>query len=317
MKTMKWLLQRELWENKGMLFWTPVVVAALMAAVSLAAVLAGGTMNYGDGRDVHIGAVVITDTPLRMMGEVIANSYIVTAMPILLILGLLVFFYCLGALHDERSDRSLLFWKSLPVSDRMTVLSKAATALVVAPLIVFVVGIALSLLMLAIGCFALLSHGTNAFGAILSQPGFYLAPLELIALLPVYLLWALPSVGWLLLVSSWARSKVFLWAVGVPLAIGLALLWAQRGLGMNIDGSWFLGTITSRALLGVAPGAWFMFEQISPAALTSGADHHPNVGTILNASWLTLGSIGVWVGAAAGVAMIAGATWMRRWREEN
>lgn len=317
MKTMKWLLQRELWENKGMLFWTPVVIAALMTALSLAAALASNRIHAGSGGHVTIGAVVITDTPLRMMGEVIAGSYIVAAMPILMVLGLLVFFYCLGALHDERRDRSLLFWKSLPVSDSMTVLSKAATALVVAPLIVFVVGIALSLLMLAIGCFALLAHGTNAFGAILSQPAFYLAPFQLIAILPVYLLWALPSVGWLLLVSSWARSKVFLWAVGVPLAIGLALLWSQHGLGMNIDGSWFLDNVTSRALLGVAPGSWFIFQHAAPETLLAGAEHRPDVGSMLGASWTTLQSASLWIGAAAGVAMIAGATWMRRWREEN
>jgi hypothetical protein len=27
MKTMKWLIKREMWENKGMLLWTPVVIA--------------------------------------------------------------------------------------------------------------------------------------------------------------------------------------------------------------------------------------------------------------------------------------------------
>ena len=57
-------------------------------------------------------------------------------------LGFVVFFYCLGSLYDERKDRSVLFWKSLPVSDRDTVLSKALSALVVAPTLAIAVGIA-------------------------------------------------------------------------------------------------------------------------------------------------------------------------------
>lgn len=59
--------------------------------------------------------------------------------------------------------------------------------------------------------------GANLFGLILSNANFYLAPLRLIGLLPVYLVWALPTIGWLMMVSAWARSKVFLWAVGTLL----------------------------------------------------------------------------------------------------
>ena len=51
----------------------------------------------------------------------------------MIVLGFVVFFFCLGSLYDERKDRSVLFWKSLPLSDGETVLSKAASALVVAP----------------------------------------------------------------------------------------------------------------------------------------------------------------------------------------
>src|SRR3546814_12295425 len=52
-----------------------------------------------------------------------------------IVLAFVVFFYCLGALYDERKDRSVLFWKSLPVSDAQTVLSKVASAVVVAPVL--------------------------------------------------------------------------------------------------------------------------------------------------------------------------------------
>jgi len=307
------LIKRELWENKGMLFWAPVVMAAVLVALTLLGIAIGHNADYNGE---HIGTVIIAGKPLQAMGEGLAKSYLAAGAPVLMMLGFLAFFYCLGALHDERRDRSLLFWKSLPVSDNMTVLSKAATALVVAPLIVFAIGIAVALLILAISAIVLLVHGTNAFGVILSQLDFYITPLQLIALLPVYLLWALPTVGWLLLVSSWARSKVFLWAVGVPLAIGLLTLWSQRALGMDIDGTWFLSKVTARVLLGVLPMSWFAFEQIGPAEMAAGANH-VDAGGIFYSSWATLGNVSVWVGVAAGVAMIAAAVWLRRWREEN
>jgi hypothetical protein len=82
-------------------------------------------------------------------------------MPVLMVLGLLVFFYCLGALHDERRDRSLLFWKSLPVSDFTTVMSKLLLAVVVAPLITMGIAIVLGLVVLVAACIMLLTHGTN------------------------------------------------------------------------------------------------------------------------------------------------------------
>jgi hypothetical protein len=159
------------------------------------------------------------------IAETLSQAYMVSAMPVLMVLGFLVFFYCLGALNDERRDRSLLFWKSLPVSDLTTVLSKLLLAVVIAPLITLGIGIVLSLVLVLAACFMLLSHGTNLFGALLSSPDFYLTPLRMIGLLPVYILWALPTVGWLLMVSSMVRSKVFLWAVGTPLVASLLLLW--------------------------------------------------------------------------------------------
>lgn len=208
MKTMKWLIKREMWENKGMLLWTPIVIAGAVVTLILTGLIFG---NLDTIRLYNQPlSVTIEGTARTRIVETMGEMYVTAGMPILMILGLLVFFYCLGALHDERRDRSLLFWKSLPVSDSMTVLSKLVTALVVAPLITLGVAIAVGLLMVLALCGLAAMHGTNLFGALLMTPQFYLTPLRLVALLPVYILWALPTVGWLLMVSSIARSKVFL-----------------------------------------------------------------------------------------------------------
>ncbi|WP_432383442.1 hypothetical protein [Duganella sp. P38] len=314
MNTMKWLIKREMWENKGMLLWTPLAIAGALAALVLSALFLGRVQNIQiDGQS--FGTITLEGAVRARIADTLAQAYIGTGMPVLMVLSLLVFFYCLSALHDERRDRSLLFWKSLPVSDFTTVLSKALLALVVAPLITIGISVALGLVMLLATCVALLGHGTNLFGAVLAAPDLYLSPLRLVGLLPVYVLWALPTVGWLLMVSSMARSKVFLWAVGTPVITTLLLVWAQKALHLGIDAAWFAGNITNRILLGVVPGAWLAF---SKETVSIGHEPHklPLPEDIFLASWSTLGGASVWIGAVAGVAMIAVAVYMRRRREE-
>jgi ABC-2 type transport system permease protein len=317
MKTMKWLIKRELWENKGSLVWAPAAIAALLGLLAMAAIFFGRHVQFNDaGQAMSVGTITIEGAMRSRIAETMSQAYVASAMPVFMILSLLVFFYCLGALHDERADRSLLFWKSLPVSDLTTVLSKVLTAVVVAPLITIGIGIALSLLILLAACGLLLAHGTNLFGAILGSPDFYLTPLRLVGLLPVYILWALPTVGWLLMVSSMARSKVFLWAVGTPVVASLLLLWAEKALNFGLDAGWFVSSVVNRILLGVVPGSWLAF---SKDTISLPHEEHKLAlpDAIFNASWSTLGGVSVWLGVAAGVAMIAVAVWMRRRREEG
>jgi ABC-2 type transport system permease protein len=319
MNTMKWLLRREMWEHKGMLVWAPAAVAGVIAAMASMALFFGRNISFThDAGPSQIGSVTIEGHMRDQIIDGMAQTYMAASVPLYLMLGFLVFFYCLGALHDERRDRSLLFWKSLPVSDHMTVLSKAVLALIVAPLITTAIAIVLSLFVALCACTVLLMHGTNLFGGLLASAEFYMTPLRVLGMLPVYLLWALPTVGWLLLVSSMARSKVFLWAVGVPMVTSLLLLWAERSLNLAVNAGWFIEKIVDRILLGVLPGSWFLFEIHSDtvAGLANRQELlHPN--TLLATSWQTLGTTSAWLGVVAGLAMLAGATWMRRRREEG
>lgn len=315
MNKMKWLIRRELWENKGSLVWAPTIVAGAIGALATLAALSGRQITI-DG--VEAGEVLIQGAPRDHLVSALAHTYLGSSLPLLLMLSMLVFFYCLGALADERRDRSILFWKSLPVSDLETVLSKALVALVVAPLITIMIGFALSLFVLILICLVLALHGTQLAGAILATPAFYQAPLVLLGMLPVYLLWALPTVGWLLLVSSIVRSRVFLWAVGTPLVLALLMLWAEKMFHLGFDTGWFVHHVVDRILLGVVPGAWFLFtlegeRQIELEQVTATLDG----SQVLHASWQTLAGPAAWAGALAGVAMLAAAVWMRRHREDG
>lgn len=252
------------------------------------------------------------------MASVAANNYIAIGAPIFFVLPIVGLFYCLGALHDDRRDRSILFWKSLPISDTDTVLSKLLTVLLVAPLITIGVATAAALAILFFTGIATSSHGVNLFVPVLTNVNFYLAPLYLVAMLPVYILWALPTAGWLLLVSSWAKSKVFLWAVGVPVMAAILLKWLDYLLGMTggltINADWINKNVLEALLLGLIPGTWFSHAGSAlPQPTSSGVPLWP----MLTYSWSTLARPALWTGVVAGVAMIAGAIRMRRWRDEG
>jgi ABC-2 type transport system permease protein len=322
MNTMKWLLRREFWEHKGALLWAPLTVALAMV------VLIGGgfvySMAFGGPQHVQFDGhtvVSIEGFPAALrykVAHIAANGYLGVAAPLFLVLSVVVFFYCLAALHDDRRDRSILFWKSLPLSDRDTVLSKAVTALCVAPLITTAIAVATALLLLVLGMVGAASKGLNLFAPVLTEPSLYLSPLYLLAFLPLYILWALPTVGWLLLVSSWARSKVFLWAVGAPLIALVLLTWFNFLLGQvsstGIDTDFFAEEVIMRGLGGLVPGVWLSEVDGSRFA---GMEHGVDAMLILGESYRTLAAPGVWVGAAAGVAMIYGAMRLRRYRDEG
>jgi ABC-2 type transport system permease protein len=326
--TMKWLLRREFWEHKGAMFWAPAIVSALLV------LLVGGTLIYGlavhgtpgfvqiNGQTVSHGAfaAAMPGETRAMLARVASGMYVGAGAPLFIILAGVLFFYCLGALYDERRDRSILFWKSLPVSDGTTVLSKVLTALLVAPVITIGLAVLTSLLLLAIGTIGLSLGGINLIGTLLSQPDLYLQPLRLLALLPVYAVWALPTIGWLLLVSSWAKTKPFLWAVGVPLIVLLLVKWISYTMenfsGMPLNIMPVAQEIVARLLTGIMPGIWFSFTGGIPAYMHQNA-HGPDMQVAFEASWMTLATVQAWIGAAAGAAMIFAATRLRRYRDEG
>jgi ABC-2 type transport system permease protein len=325
---MKWLLRREFWEHKGGFVWAPLIAALIMV------VLVGGVLGYGvasgkmhgdsisiqvDGEEVHNTAIAkaITVEKRARMASLAANNYIAVGAPIFIVLPIVAFFYCLAALYDDRRDRSILFWKSLPISDADTVLSKLVTVLVVAPLITIGVATAAALAILLCAGIATSYHGVSLFGAVLTNVNFYLAPFYLVGMLPVYILWALPTAGWLLLVSSWAKSKVFLWAVGLPLIAAVLLKWLDFLLGMTggvtLHADWIIHTVLETILLGLIPGTWFMNAGGElPMPTHSGVD----MLTMFGYSWSTLARPDLWAGVVAGVAMIVAAIRLRRWRDE-
>jgi len=327
----KLLLRREFWEHKGGFFWAPIWAGGISILLTLMALVVGevatrraaasGKLQI-DGENIQINGLDLTALTSRMdakdlqnlAGGIDLSALMASAWP-MIVLAFVVFFYCLGSLYDERKDRSVLFWKSLPVSDRDTVLSKAASALLVAPAIAVGVAIILMFAFLAIlSVFVLLHNGNPA--QLVWGPG---RPLELavmlIAAIPLYALWALPTVGWLMLCSAWSRSKPFLWAIMLPVFAGIFVSWFDMMQAFELGSSWFWKNVVARLLLSVVPGSWIDVTHLEGVNVEGPGQLVGLVG--IQSMYTAFATPQLWIGVLAGAAMIYGAIRMRRWRDDN
>jgi ABC-2 type transport system permease protein len=204
-----WSIRRELWEHRS-IYIAPLFVAVLTligfvvgSAHLVAKVRAAGSLG-----------------PIQLR-EAIERPYGFAAMFLMGIGFLVSIFYCAEALHGERRDRSILFWKSLPVSDFMVVLSKMMIPLMIVPLITVVLTIATHVLMLLLNMVVLQAVGVSVslLWANLSLSTMWM--MMLYHMVALHGLWFAPVYAWMLLASAWARRAAFLWAVLPPLAIAV------------------------------------------------------------------------------------------------
>jgi len=320
MNAFVWLLKREYWEHRGGFFWAPIWAGIVIFVLTLLGAITGEVGMRRSG--ISFGGRTLGDITSHMAPEDLARlgSGIDMALYTLcgifaIVLFFVTFFYLLGALYDDRRDRSVLFWKSLPLSDLETVLSKVVTAIVVAPLFSAAAAIALMFAFLALVSVFVAFHGVNPVTTIWLTASPLSVAIKILALLPINALWALPCVGWLLLVSAFAKRAPFLWAVAVPVVAGVLVSWVDLMQGIHLPDAWFWKQVVARALFSIAPGSW-----LDAAELRHLNGHDP----IEIADALSIGTIGsaltrptLWIGAAVGSAMIAGAVLLRRWRDDS
>jgi ABC-2 type transport system permease protein len=198
-----WSIRRELWENRS-IYLAPLLVAAVVLFACFVSTV--GLVN-------RMRAASALDPAQRHAA--IMQPFSVAPAPIMATTFLVGIFYALEALYGERRDRSILFWKSLPVSDRTTVLAKASIPFVVLPLIGFALSYVTQLLLMLLSTAVLLAHGMSP-APLWAEFRLFQGPLVMIYGLAAHTLWFAPIYGWLLLISAWARRTPVLWA-GLPL----------------------------------------------------------------------------------------------------
>src|SRR4029077_3094427 len=195
-RRMYWSVRRELWEHRS-IYIAPLAAAA----VFLLAFLIGLTLSPAHRHEP-------LDIPYEFAAALIMGTGFIVGI-----------FYSLDALYGERRDRSILFWKSLPVSDLTTVLSKLAIPLVILPLLSFAITVVTQFVMLLLSSAVLLGSGLSVgtLGARMSF--FHLSLMLLYHILTVHGLWYAPIYGWLLLVSAWGPRAPFIWPFLPPFVI--------------------------------------------------------------------------------------------------
>lgn len=305
MSTMMTLIRREIIEHRASWAVTTVfgalfVLAALLAVVGLVRV--GGV---GDG-------MTIIEFGQQAEATGIYPALLVLFMPIAAIMAsvtsFVVFFYFLDALYAERKDRSILFWKSLPVSDLQTVASKYLMGVAAIPLLTILVFLVTAVLVWLIGGFTLLWAGSGE--ALASGPAA-LARVTLVLgyLLLTQALWFVPLHAWLLLVSAFAKRAVLGWALLPPILVVVA----ERTL---------LGSTHFAALLGhrISGGFELAFSGDGHSIMIDSGESAeimvPALGEFLTPGRL-LAAPSLWLGIAVGLGFLAGAIWLRRWRDES
>ncbi|HEX5961087.1 MAG TPA: hypothetical protein VFY97_07560 [Rhodanobacteraceae bacterium] len=325
-----WLLRREYWEERRGFLWAQVTATAVILGISILGIIAAEVFRARMG--VHVSGPWGGANLNEMLRSASAHdiTQLVNGLDMTLlmfggiasvVLFFVVFFYLLGALYDDRRDRSIMFWKSLPVSDTATVVSKVIAAVIIAPLIATVVALAGYICMQVVVSLWFLAHGVNPLGLLWAHVEPFALWLRLLAMIPVNAVWALPTVGWLLFWSAAARSKPFLWAVVIPVIAGVLNFWIGL-LGLpHIDAKVFWGDLVARLLLGVAPAGWVSSNpaipmvRISPNDVSLGSgDQLSAISYSAMAHAFTLPTM--WIGAIVGIVLIAAAIWFRRWRDE-
>ena len=296
-----WLIRREVWEHKAIWIAPSVVIACLVLLVITGNVHLGpiGTMEGND----TFGAF-----PPDVQQKLLLIAYAGLALVVDMVMGIIAFFYALDSLYADRRDRSVLFWKSLPLSDSETVLSKFAVAAVVIPLVALLGAFAAQFVVATGGSAKLAMSGMSA--GIMWQPEAILGGMTIAFLWCVTaILWYAPVIAYLMLASAWAPKGPFLWAVLPPVAI---LLLERMVLYSQYVSDFIAGRLFGLyKLLGR--------REDGGASEAAGASEITKLSNIDMVGSLKefYSSPDLWLGVVAAGLLLAAAMWVRRYRDET
>ncbi len=300
------LVQREFWEHRS-IFVTPVVIGIIVILMSITGQVAVSAFDEA----VDLAILGASNVGERERAAAISAIAMAVSTLFLMAMGVLTFFYLLDTLYTERKDKSILFWRSLPVTDAETVISKLLTAVVAIPLITFAVVAVTHLLVLGISGIWLGGRGGDAMHLIWSAAPLganWLATLILFLAVP---LWFLPLAGWFLFVSAWTKRSPFLVAT-LPLIL-LPML--ERIL---------IGSTLFRDAIFVRSAKVPLFSADAGDSFAFGGAEHLHLAEDADVTLLAyidlsrfLSDPGLWLGIVVGGLLVAAAVYVRRYRDDS
>lgn len=279
-----WSIRRELWEHRS-IYLAPLAVAAL----ALVGYLIGMIDVPSQLRTLATHNPDLFHKAIALQGQRYDDVS-------LLIMGaelLVALYYCVVALHGDRRNRGILFWKSLPASDLTVVLAKASVPIVIIPLVTFAITVATQCAMILLSGAIMLANGLSPATLWPHVPWLAMWLMLLYHLVLIHGLWYAPFFGWLLMISAWARRAPVLWAALPLLAIGFV-----EKIAFN---STHFGAVLLNRLGGGSEGPKYMAgPSMSPLLQLSPAHF--------------LLSPGLWIGLALTAVFLAVAVRMRHTR---
>ena len=281
-RLISWSIRRELWDNHS-LFIAPGTVAVL--------VLLGFFFGPFGVRNLSS----LSPSPGAQMDFTVVAPYHLASGLIMVTALLVSVFYSVDALYAERRDRSILFWKSLPVSDLTTVLTKASIPMLILPLITFAITVVTHLTMALVSSVVLLRLG-DPVAPLWSHLAFWHMWLRLLGhLLAVAALWYAPFYGWFLLVSALSSRAPLLVAFLPPLAVAAleAVIFRTSYVGHALRERLVHGNMTVPEAVGRS------------SSLTLGSGASPLA---------SLAAPELWLGLVAAACFLAAAVQFRRYR---
>jgi ABC-2 type transport system permease protein len=309
MNAIKILLRREMWENRSITM-APLAFSGIYLLVTLLAVAGAITVQVNDyGVDFNEFARSLDSANTNAVIQMGLASLAVTFNMLMVFVSL---FYLLDSLYADRKDKSILFWKSLPVSDAMIVGSKLLTAAILIPAVTLAIFFLTSIAGYLIAGTTLAFSGSSAVLA--AGPGAILeTTLTVLYGFLAQSIWYLPIFTWLLLVSAWSRKATLLWAVLPPWGIV-----ALEAMTFHTDR--FLDLLGER-IIGVFPLAFrhsndeFIWKYDGPHAQLN-IEGHDGMLELINPGAF-LASPGLWGGIIVAAVFFAGAVWLRRYRDDS
>jgi len=302
MKTLITLVRREAWEH-GAIGLVPVVMSLVLVVLAVMA-------SFGLLDDISIEIISEHNVDAReMTGGLAAFNFAMFGW-FAMVMSIVGTFYLLDCLLADRKDRSILFWKSLPVSDLKTVLSKLMTAAILIPLIAFAASFVTNLLLLIVGSVDLLVLGLSPWETLWAPNPLFRTSILVFYAMIVQVLWYLPLMGYLMLVSAFAKRAVMVWAVIPPLVISV--------LEQQLLGTRHFAALIADRLGGVFPLAFDVnVREGNVESLGELADKidRPlfeviDIGPLLQ-------SAGFWMGLLVAAGFIAGAVYLRRYGDDS
>jgi ABC-2 type transport system permease protein len=301
------LVRREIWEHRS-IWITPAAVASVVTFIVIAMVIM--TTAIGEAFNPDFEKIIDATVPDAIRRAALAGILIGNTTVFLMAMWFLTVFYCLDALYADRKDKSILFWRSLPITDAETVVSKLITAFIAIPLATMAAVIVSHLLNLTVLSVWLATAGVNPFRMIWGVVPLFDTWAAVFAVLLAVPIWVAPLLGWFLFISAWAKRGPFLRAV-LPIAILPILEYI-------VFKSWTLGAaILNRLRLDTMP----IFDDIKNAGFDEDDLESMLTGNISLVSWLDFGSfassIEVWSGLIVCGLFASAAIYMRRYRDDS